>query len=198
MISQAQASALSGALLIALTDYGAIPLHAQEIAIYRKCSFTAFVTEDDPTGLNVRGGPSTAHGVISKLPPLHLSTDEPPIPAMVEVEVDAAQDGWFRIRNARDNPALVDVPRPMFTGVGWVSGHLLTVKSQARVARDVANQRGSPVKIAGENFDSDNFVRTSKIADCVGKWVLTVNETYKFRGWLNRICGNQETSCDDG
>lgn len=186
------------ALLIGLTTCTTIAPQAREAGIFRTCSFTAFVTESDPRGLNVRAGPSTAHAVIGKIPPVHFSPDEPPVLGMVEVQVDASQNGWFRIRNARDNPALVDAPRAMHSGSGWVSGHLLTVKSQARTARDVADHRGNPVKIAGLAFDSDDFVRTSKVVDCVGKWVFAVNEKYKFRGWLDRLCGIQETSCDNG
>ena len=179
-----------GLLILATGD-----AHAREAGIYRTCSFTAFVTETDPAGLNVRAGPSSRHTVIGTLPPVYLSQDEPPVSAMVEVQVDASQSGWFRIRDARDNVLIVDTPRSMYRGRGWVSGRSLTIKSQAKAARDVANRRGGPIKIAGTDFDAGNFVSTSHIADCVGGWVLTMNEKYKFRGWLNRICGIQETSC---
>lgn len=186
---------LLGAISISAAGIAASAAEAREIGIYRTCSFTAFVTETDPNGINVRSGPSASFEVVGKLPPVYQSSDQPPVLSMVEVTVEASQNGWFRVRDAHDNELLVDSPRKMYAGAGWVSGRLLTVKSQAPFGRDVPHIRGETVKLGALSFDADSFLRSSRISDCTGKWALAENEKYKFRGWLNRLCGIQETSC---
>lgn len=187
------------------------------------CSFGAFVSETDPEGLNVRAGPGTSHKVLGTLPPVKLSGDDPPVRAMVEVEVSAGANGWFRIAKARDNEMLTDAaPRPMFKGSGWVSGRKLTVKSQASAGRQRPDAK-APAILSGQDgasFDGDAFVQNGRVLGCSGKWVLVEYglpadsevltgltiapaakagaEAGRFRAWVDRICATQETSCDGG
>ncbi|RYE86305.1 MAG: SH3 domain-containing protein [Hyphomicrobiales bacterium] len=188
------------------------------------CSFGAFVSETDPAGLNVRAGPGTNHKVVGTLPPVKLSGDDPPVRAMVEVEVSAGANGWFRIAKARDNEMLTDAaPRPMFKGSGWVSGRKLTVKSQAAAGR-LRPDAKAPAVLSGQDglsLDGDAFVQSGRLLGCSGKWVqveygpfpadgeavsgLTIApaakagaEAGRFRAWVDRICATQETSCDGG
>jgi len=184
-------------ILALICAVGSVGSRATEIGILRSCSFGAFVTDSDPAGLNVRAGPDVTSAIVGKIPPQALSEDDPPIRAYVEVEVVASQGGWFRIRNARDNALLAPPGRKVFNGAGWVSGRHLSVKSQAAVGRDVASARGRPVR-AAVDFDSDAFVRSARLHDCVGQWVLVSSPEHQFNGWLNRICATQETSCDGG
>lgn len=186
------------------------------------CAFGAFVAETDPAGLNVRAGPGTGHKVLGTLPPIRHSQDESPIRAMVEVEVVASDNGWFKIQGARDNDALIEGPqRPMFKGSGWVSGRKLTVKSQAAAGRQRPDA-AAPVVIGGPDgagFDSDSFVEHARLLGCKGQWVLVEYgpwpgetgepsaleiapaaragvEKGRMRAWVDRICAIQETSCD--
>lgn len=187
------------------------------------CSFGAFVSETDPEGLNVRAGPGTTHKVLGTLPPVKLSSDDPPVRAMVEVEVSAGANGWFRIARARDNEMLTDAaPRPMFKGSGWVSGRKLTVKSQATAGRQRPAAKALAV-ISGQDgmsLDGDTFLQNGRLLGCSGKWVLVEYglpadsevlsgleikpaakagaEVGRFRAWVDRICATQETSCDGG
>jgi hypothetical protein len=218
------AAGLAAALLLAAPGAwaqsdGVAPAPAGQVA----CAFGAFVNETDPAGLNVRAGPGTGHRIIGTLPPVKLSGDDPPLRAMVEVEVSAAADGWFRIAKARDNEMLTDAPpRPMFRGSGWVSGRKLTVKSQASAGRQRPNAK-APAVLSGQegaSFDGDAFVQNGQLLGCSGKWVLveyrlpadsevlsgleikpaakTGAEAGRFRAWVDRICATQETSCDGG
>ncbi|MFK3649570.1 SH3 domain-containing protein [Lysobacter enzymogenes] len=204
----------------------ALPAPAQPAAVAAPpagetaCSFGAFVNETDPAGLNVRAGPGTAHKVLGTLPPIRRSGDEPPISAMVEVEVIAGADGWFKIRGAQDNDALVEgAQRPMFKGTGWVSGRKLAVKSQAQVGRQRPDAK-APAVVSGRDgmgFDSDAFVGSARLAGCSGRWALVeygpverdvgaaveIKPAAKaglaggrFRAWVDRLCAIQETSCD--
>lgn len=199
---------------------GLAPAPAGQVA----CSFGAFVSETDPAGLNVRAGPGTTQKVVGTLPPVKLSGDEPPVRAMVEVEVSAGANGWFRIAKARDNEMLTDAaPRPMFKGSGWVSGRKLTVKSQAVAGRQGPDAK-APAVLSGQEgagFDGDVFVQNGRLLGCSGKWVLIEYgpfpadgeamagldvkpaakagaESGRVRAWVDRICATQETSCDGG
>lgn len=199
---------------------GVAPAPAGQVA----CSFGAFVSETDPAGLNVRAGPGTSHRVVGTLPPVKLSGDDPPVRAMVEVEVSAGANGWFRIARARDNEMLTEAaPRPMFKGSGWVSGRKLTVKSQATAGRQGPDARAAAV-LSGEDgmgFDGDAFVQNGRLLGCSGTWALVEYgpfpagsevlsglairpaaragaEPGRVRAWVDRICATQETSCDGG
>lgn len=185
------------------------------------CSFGAFVAETDPAGLNVRASPNATAKVLGKLPPTFIEPSAG-YGVRVEVEVVGARNGWFLIRNASDNEALTDRPaRPMFSGEGWVSGSKLTVKSQADTGRAQPNLKAKAVLRIGDNetFDNDVLVEAGRLADCNGKWAqvefadqrfpgkdrssLKIDAAARtglppgrFRAWVNRICGIQETSCD--
>lgn len=222
---EALAAGLAAALFLAAPaaraqSEGVAPAPAGQVA----CSFGAFVSETDPEGLNVRAGPGTSHKVLGTLPPVKLSGDDPPVRAMVEVEVSAGANGWFRIAKARDNEMLTDgAPRPMFKGSGWVSGRKLTVKSQAAAGR-LRPDAKAPAVLSGQDgagLDGDAFVQNGRLLGCSGKWVqveygpfpadseavsgLTIApaaktgaEAGRFRAWVDRICATQETSCDGG
>jgi hypothetical protein len=221
---EALATGLAAALLFAAPAVwaqpeGVTPAPAGQVA----CSFGAFVSEIDPEGLNVRAGPGTGNKVVGRLPPVKLSGDDPPVRAMVEVEVSASANGWFRIAKARDNEALTDAAsRPMFKGSGWVSGRKLTVKSQAAAGRQRPDAK-APAVLTGQDgagFDGDAFVQNGRLLGCSGKWVLVEYglpadsevlsgleikpaakagaEPGRFRAWVDRICATQETSCDGG
>ncbi|SDZ15079.1 hypothetical protein SAMN04487939_11874 [Lysobacter sp. yr284] len=217
----------TAAIVLAATAlFAASPTPAQPAAVAAPpagetaCSFGAFVTETDPAGLNVRAGPGTAHKVLGTLPPIRHSRDEPPMSAMVEVEVIAGADGWFKIRGAQDNDALIEGPqRPMFKGTGWVSGRKLTVKSQASSGRQRPDAKAPAVMIGHDamSFDTDAFVGSARLAGCSGRWALVefgpierdddsgleIKPAAKaglaggrFRAWVDRLCALQETSCD--
>lgn len=184
------------------------------------CHFGAFVAERDPAGLNVRAAPQASSRVLGRLPPTFV---EPSSGYGVRVEVDVvgARDGWFLIRNARDNEMLTErAPRPLFKGEGWVSGNKLTVKSQADVGRAAPDPNAPALVRLGddETFDSDEFIEGSRLADCRGHWALVElaerrlprslaqrlkvepaaragSPQGRLRAWVDRICGIQETSC---
>ena len=185
------------------------------------CNFGAFVAETDPAGLNVRAAPNPTAKILGKLPPTFV---EPTMNygVRVEVEVIAARDGWFLIRNAGDTTELTGRPaRPLFRGDGWVSGSRLTVKSQADVGRTQPSPQAPVVLRVGDNetFDNDVMVEAGRLVDCNGKWAhvefadtripasdrssIKVDASARsglppgrFRVWLDRLCGTQETSCD--
>lgn len=208
--------------LLALAGFSTLAssVHGGNVAAPISCSFGAFVEEHDPAGLNVRAAPSSSAKVLGKLPPVWVDPERGHR-TRVEVEITAAQNGWFRIRNAVDNEDMSGRPaRPLYQGDGWVSGSKLIVKSQAKVGRERPSSKAAEVLRVGddESFDNDVMMNAGRLVDCAGVWArlefaqdrlkkadaadLQVAPAARqglppgrFRAWVNRICAIQETSC---
>lgn len=185
-----------------------------------QCEIGAFVQETDPAGLNVRAAPNAKAKILGKLLPVHVDPEQG-YRTRAEVEVVASDNGWFLIRNARDNADMTGQPeRPMYKGEGWVSGSRLIVKSQANVGR-AAPLASAPEVLRfrdGDTFDSSAMMDGGRLAACMGKWAqvefsdgrlpaeirekLQVSPPARqglpagrFRAWVDKICDLQETSC---
>jgi len=95
------------------------------------------------------------------------------------------------------------------------------VKSQADVGRARPSPKAPVVLRIGDNetFDNDVVIEAGRLADCNGKWAqvefadqrfaakdrssLKIDAAARaglppgrFRAWVDRLCGIQETSCD--
>ncbi len=186
-----------------------------------RCSLTAFVDETDPAGLNVRAAPNVRAPVVGQLPPIWKDPVDG-AEVRVRVELTDSREGWFKIRNAKDEEQLTERPaRPTYGGEGWVSGRKLIVKPQAAAAY----QRPDPQAPVGlqlgpdQDLDSKPFRQAGTLVACQGEWVQIdfaesripaeerkalkiAPESRKglpaghFRVWVNKICGSQETACD--
>ncbi|MDP9606472.1 SH3 domain-containing protein [Variovorax sp. NFACC27] len=207
------------ALLLALALLGGTAQASGGSPASSSCQFTAFVEETDPAGLNVRAEPTPTAKVLGKLP--SVWSDGSGLRVRVRVGVTASANGWFKIREAADDDMLTgQAPRPVYKGEGWVSGRKLVVKSQAKAGR-AAPSPGAPATIRLQDdslFDGDSTVAAGRPVDCRGRWVQVEYEEARFpadlrplqiaaaaragvpkgrfRTWLNKICGIQETSCD--
>jgi len=186
-----------------------------------RCTFGAFVQEDDPAGLNVRAGPSPTARILGTLPPSFTASDNPGLAVRIELDVLAQRDGWFHVAHARDNEQLTGRPaRPVFAGDGWVSGRKLTVKSQATQAH-ASPDAGAPVALAladGGSLDGDAIVASTRLLACRGDWAEIELDLERLpedvraqlkvtpgtagaaaghpHAWVDRVCGVQETTCD--
>ncbi len=188
-----------------------------------QCSFSAFAQEQDPAGLNVRQAPHLSSNILGVLPPAIKSKELDGYKVKIELDILASDHGWFKITNAQDNAELTgQARRSVFAGKGWVSGRQLTVKSQASYGYARPSIK-SPYVLStndGSSFDNDEMVRAGQLIDCQGQWALVEFAGEKlsaelnqrlvitpaskanlpkkhFRAWVNQICGNQETSCDN-
>lgn len=184
------------------------------------CEAVVFVEETDPAGLNVRAAPSASAQVLGKLPPVW--SDGTGLRVRVRVNVTASRNGWFKIRDAADEDVMTgQPPRPVYQGEGWVSGRKLVVKSQTDVGRmlPAPNARVAVRLKDGLLFDGDGMMAAGRLVDCRGEWVQAEYEEARlppdlrslvqvtpsaragvpkgrFRAWLDKVCGIQETACD--
>ena len=110
---------LVGAMALALL---APVLHAEEA----NCSVAAWVTDDDPAGLNVRARPDARSPVLARLKPTVAD-------AKVTVSAVAVQSGWVKIGAAHSGDIQI------FADEGWVSSKWVA----ATLAKDRTDSSGA-------------------------------------------------------
>lgn len=169
----------------------------------KTCNMGAFVIETDPKGLNVRAEPNASAKILGTIPPMRKEKDGT-YQVMPEVSVTGAQNGWFKIKEARDNESLMKElvgtkPRKMFNGEGWVHGSKLTVKSQANRGYEKPDPKSSVIARRDEgSFDGADDFLSFQLKDCQGSWARVQDKRLKSKNqfWLDSICALQETSCN--
>ncbi|MCC5638809.1 SH3 domain-containing protein [Nostoc sp. CHAB 5844] len=137
----------------------------------KKCEISAYVTDTDPQGLNVRNGASLRHKILGQ------------VPINETVQIIAAAKNWVQITNASDG----------FSGTGWVSVAKLGLSTRGYGTNGVnlyasANQKSR--KIGKVPADA-----TVQLLGCQGNWAQV--EYQSIKGWLAKEdqCGAALTTC---
>ncbi|MBU7582267.1 MAG: SH3 domain-containing protein [Nostoc sp. TH1S01] len=137
----------------------------------KKCNISAYVTDTDPQGLNVRSGISLRHKILGQ------------IPSNETVQIIASAKNWVQITNASAG----------FSGKGWVSVGKLGLSTRGYVNNGVniyasANQKSRKIgKVPAEV--------SVKLLGCQGDWAQV--EYQSIKGWLAKEdqCGAALTTC---
>ncbi|HEV2866938.1 MAG TPA: SH3 domain-containing protein [Allosphingosinicella sp.] len=162
---------------ILLTAMLASPAGAGERAMETPCSISAYVTDRDPHGLNVRAGPSTRAAVLRV-----VSNAGSGVAA-----VRARRGGWFRVA------AIVDAESEaeLFRGDGWVHRSLLHLDGTAADPRLYAAPRRDARVLARVDPDEADLV----LIGCSGAWAQV--HVRGRTGWLSPDgqCSNPLTTC---
>jgi len=144
----------------------------------RTCQISAYVTDKDPKGLNVRSGPGSNYAIVGNLP---TNTQA------VIVELSASQGDWVQVTKA-ESPNKVE-----FQGTGWVYAPLLGTSTRGYGSGGVsvytsANTQGAPI---GRIPDSTGV----KLLSCEQSWAFVEHESVK--GWItpDDQCPNPLTTC---
>lgn len=167
------------------------------------CDIDGFVTEQDPKGLNVRESPSQKSKILGVIPPALFEKNESGLKYLVkpELKIIGSQHGWIKIKNAQESGIFEELtgikPRKMFTGTGWVSGKMLTIKSQAKKAYSEPSITSRVVHSESPDLNFDK-IDSYQLLACQDRWVYVIDKDLKKqnRYWLNKTCGFQETTCD--
>jgi hypothetical protein len=171
------------------------------------CDFPALANDRTPEGLNIRTAPNTGAAILDRVP-MFEDADHETIAA--DVHVIGVSRGWFLIEGAQYGGYGYPQPAPrLYRGRGWVSGRLLTT--------DVQQGRllAAPDPHAAVVIDAEDEILATPILDCKGSWFrieapLSTKDQHltpklpsdgppgTVRGWSNRSCTNQRTTCDYG
>lgn len=164
------------------------------------CAISAWSTDEDPGGLDIRAGPGTGSPVIARLPP-PLKVEEYLFAA--EVSITGSKDGWFRIDGAvLENYLSDEEPEIVFEGEGWLSGRSLGLalnhpdlfEAPSTDSAVVATLFG--IDPEGSASGPDSFI-ADRLHACEADWV-EVEGTFlgtRLRGWATGTCSNQVTTC---
>lgn len=167
-------------------------------AVATDCTITAWSTDKDPKGLNVRAGPGAGSAIIGTVPPPYKVEDRT---FAAEVTITGSRDGWFRIVKATVNDYVTEDPSEIaFEGEGWVSGGLLGLW----VEGPQLHSAPSPDAVVTADFsgkrDGDygpDYFTVERLHACQGYWVEVEGSYFgeRARGWTSDTCSNQVTTC---
>jgi len=159
------------------------------------CAFEAWVTDEDPKGLNVRAGPSAEAPIVGTLPP-PVFDPELGFAEGAGIKVLESRDGWFRIgnpawsRNLGGNP---DGPK------GWIFGRYVHFAIQTDKAFAEPDPSSPVVATAWRDKEGQHQIGYRHPHECRGEWVRLLVKDHdgaERLGWLRGTCAIQETSCD--
>lgn len=169
------------------------------------CAVSAWSTDPDPKGLNVRAAPESDAAVIGNLPAAREVGGER---FATEVSVTGSKDGWLRISEGVVIDYIWDNPtETAFQGEGWVWGGHIGLRLNARHLLSAPSHEAPVVatlvgKTGGTRYGPDS-ISVDRIHACRGDWVdvegiLRIDGTEigpRLRGWTTRTCSNQVTTC---
>lgn len=172
-----QSSNAQNAETSALTNKAATPAKTTASS-QRTCQISAYVTDKDPKGLNVRSGPGSDYAIVGNLP---TNTEA------VIVELSASQGDWVQVTKA-ESPNKVE-----FQGTGWVYAPLLGTSTRGYGSGGVfvypsANTQGTSIG----RIPASTGV---KLLSCQQSWAFVEHESVK--GWIapDAQCANPLTTC---
>ncbi|WP_439574939.1 hypothetical protein [Phreatobacter sp.] len=171
------------------------------------CMLSAWSVDPDPSGLNVRAGPSPRSRVLGRVPPAWTTPGrdgEPGETYRAEFEIVGYRDGWFLIRGIKapgvDYGERYPRSRPQpYRGQGWVAARLVGA-ALANGGLPAGNLYQAPNRHSasrevrradGERISTGDIVQA--LHACSGRWGLIGIEG--ARGWWNGLCSNQVTNC---
>jgi hypothetical protein len=177
-----------------------------------ECNFSAFSSDHDPAGLNVRAEPNGNARILGRLP---LGPSGPNDPySTFGADVIGYEKGWFLIEHGFEAVWAPQRPRePVYSGRGWVAANLMTaqlLREKLKLAPSGASPDVLDLRdVKGEGPDDCCFVTPRRILGCSGDWVhvevgLRPGETAlaktnapagAVRGWANGTCASQTTPC---
>ena len=197
----------AGWVILAIACFLASPAPATQVdtAGIDRCDTGGYNKDTDPRGTNLRATPSTRAPIVGHLPP--REPIEPGATDLVgaEFHVIGATDGWLLIRDAR---ARSD-DKLVFKGPGFISGRLGVCTRVFGVLRGAPDVDAKAIaKLSGEFKDGSRYGPDSydvmAVHGCAGHFVdVTIRlapsiapKAKPLRGWNERACGTQATTCD--
>jgi hypothetical protein len=196
-----------GSIVVTAVCLAAAPAFAApiEIAGASQCQTRGYLKDKDPRGTNVRSAPRANASIIGHLPP--LAPIEPGSDDIVGAEFDiiGAKDGWLLIRDAHAGSD----DKLVFKGPGWVSGRLVSFTLGVNLLRTEPDIDAKVIaKLSGELKDDSGYGPDSfevmTIHGCNSHFVdVTVRlapslmpDAKPMRGWVEKACSTQVTTCD--
>jgi hypothetical protein len=167
------------------------------------CDIEALASDHTREVTTIRAQPRADSAVLARLPVLENPYHEK---VAADLHVIGVRNGWFLVEDA-DYPDNDFPKRPsVYGGRGWVRGKLLTAQFHGLTIKAAPDENAADVAERGDDYGITAFL------DCKGDWVRvetplsTTDDALKpklpsdgprgvLRGWTQRPCANQRTTC---
>lgn len=166
---------------------------------------------DDKNGRTVYAEPDAKSRALGRVLGPFRATADYSLP--ISFEIIDGHDGWIRIRNAGDDPQLIETtPRKMYDGAGWIRGEGVSVTFQGHQLFARPDWTSDMTVLARDSFDS---ARMTALIGCDGSWAqarwqidaaqeplrmlpeaIVSRAPLVVQGWATGACNIQETTCD--
>jgi hypothetical protein len=171
------------------------------------CELSGYLTDKDPKGTNVRGGPSATAPIVGHLPPDYSESGSDETFA-VEFTIIGSKNGWLLIKDAQTGQYGDSPLKTVFAGPGWISGGLVGFTLGSTVLRagpTKADKLVAKLSDDAKGYGADSYM-VLRVYECRGSAVdvtavlpPSIDKHAKpVRGWARHACGNQVTTCDAG
>lgn len=168
----------------------------------RLCSLSAFLSDRNSAGTNLRAGPSASARIVKRIPNARDEAGERIAP---EFDVIGSAGSWLLVRDIRWAGYDLD-PELIERGPVWIASALAGVTIEGlELLREP--HPGSPIVAPLRGLRPDGSLWTSgdtrlvRIHGCSGS-MLEVSIEFptggQARGWANGACANQVTTCGGG
>lgn len=168
-------------LLVSTAAPAALSAAGDDVPTKVACNLSAYVTDPDPKGTNIRSGPNKNASIIKTVP-----TDSNAV-----VQITGSSGGWFQVSEVA---ATGDDDRVLFKGSGWMHSSVLGM--------DVGNNGYGPPGLYTTPSKQSRVLRrlkpdqdALKLLACKGTWVQV--QVGGQTGWLapEGQCANPLTTC---
>ena len=178
---------------------------AVDLKVSARCSISGFLS--DPKGADIRAAPRANAQTIGRLPPMAPLSPGGDERFGAEFDILGVRNGWLLIAKAEIESD--DKIKTVFEGPGWLPGDKVDFVIGSQELRTApANNAKMIAKLIGETEDGNAYgpdsYRVLRLHGCHRHFVdLTIapprgarGSGVPMRGWVNKVCSNQKTTCD--
>jgi hypothetical protein len=194
-------------VLLIAACIGFSPAFAAELetAGATQCQTAGYLKDSNPRGSNVRRAPRANAAVIGHLPPRAPMAPGSDEIVGAEFDIIGAKDGWLLIRDARTG----ENGKQVFKGPGWIFGRLVDFTLGSNMLRVAPDSDAKAIaKLSGETKDGNRYGPDSymvlAVHGCENHFVEVtivlapsiIPGGKPMRGWADKACSTQLTTCD--
>jgi len=194
----------AGAVVLAFDAVAhAAPAISVDQSVPSRCTISGYLAAAN--GATVHSGPRPDAPAVGRLPPPAPIEPGGDVLFGTEFDILGVKNGWLLISKAEVE--FNEQSKVVFKGPGWIPGEKVgfVIGSQelraapANNAKIIAKLTGETKN--GEGYGPDSY-DTLHVHACQGHFVeLTIEPPRGVaggprRGWVNKVCSNQKTTCD--
>lgn len=174
--------------------------HAQRVDMsgMTACTLTAWSSDPDPAGLNIRSAPQAEASVIGRAPPPEEQDGER---IAAEFSIAGSRNGWFLVRDVKyTDYGNGKGDRIVFKGPGWIFADRVRFTIYDPAVRSAPTRTAkvlATLRSKDGTSDADSAI-IERVFGCSGAFAdvsVHMDGQRPTRGWVTNLCSNQVTTC---